>query len=360
MVSVTVERLETPRGELVLRRDGPHHEIVSNGMFLMDTRDGRSERALVRAAAGPGDRVLIGGLGVGFSLAEALAVGAAAVTVVEIEPAVLRWNAEHLGTAALADPRVTVVLADLAGFLTRPGAYDAVCLDVDNGPEWTVTAANADLYGEAGLDAVDRVLAPGGRLAVWSAGAAPAFEARLRCRYAHVDRTAVPVPAASRTWCGSPTADRPGNTDRGVSPAPGRVVPAGEPPGRTRGVRHMTAVNSIGWFEVGTDDPAAAEKFYGDLFGWTAAAGPEPAYRILSTGDQELRGGLVDTGGRMPGYAVFTVLVEDVEATCRRAEAAGGTVQRGPEVNPAGVRFAHLLDPAGNHVGVFTPPAGRP
>ena len=181
MVSVTVERLQTPRGELVLRRDGEHHEIVSNGMFLMDTRNGESERALVRAAVrGPGARVLIGGLGVGFSLTEALALDAAAVTVAEIEPAVVRWNREHLGTAALDDPRVTVLVDDLAAVLRAPGQYDAICLDVDNGPEWTVTVDNAALYGDPGLSVVDDRLAPGGTLAVWSAQRAPAFEARLR------------------------------------------------------------------------------------------------------------------------------------------------------------------------------------
>lgn len=196
MVSVTVERLETPRGELVLRRDGAHHEIVSNGTFLMDTRDGRSERELVRAAVpGPGATVLIGGLGVGFSLVEAVAREAAAVTVVEIEPAVVRWNREHLGTTALDDPRVSVVVADLAEFLAAADdRFDAVCLDVDNGPEWTVTAANAALYGDAGLAAVDRRLAPGGTLAVWSAAASAGFEARLRDRYADVARIEVPVP----------------------------------------------------------------------------------------------------------------------------------------------------------------------
>jgi uncharacterized protein len=125
----------------------------------------------------------------------------------------------------------------------------------------------------------------------------------------------------------------------------------------------MTAVNTIGWFEVGTDDPAAAERFYGDVFGWTVArdatASPDPAYRIVRTGGPDaLRGALFDTAGRRPAYAVFTVLVEDVEATCRAAEAAGGSVLRAPEVNPVGVRFAHLLDPAGNQVGVFTPPPG--
>jgi spermidine synthase len=196
VVSVTVERLETPRGELVLRRDGEHHEIVSNGMFLMDTRNGESERELVRAAVrGPGARVLLGGLGVGFSLAEALALGAAAVTVVEIEPAVVRWNREHLGTAALADPRVTVVVDDLAAFLARDdSAYDAICLDVDNGPEWTVTVDNAALYGDRGLSAVDRRLAPGGTLAVWSAHRSADFEARLHERYVTVETREIPVP----------------------------------------------------------------------------------------------------------------------------------------------------------------------
>ena len=196
MVSVTVERLDTPRGELALRRDGEHHEIVSNGTFLMDTRDGRSERELVRAAVHePGARVLVGGLGVGFSLAEALALDPAAVTVVEIEPAVVRWNREHFGRAALLDdPRVAVVVGDLADFLARDELrYDAICIDVDNGPEWTVTVDNAALYGDPGLSAVDRRLAPGGTLAVWSAARAPGFEARLRSRYGGVDVVEIAV-----------------------------------------------------------------------------------------------------------------------------------------------------------------------
>jgi spermidine synthase len=201
VASVTVERLATPRGELVLRRDGEHCEIVSNGIFLMDTRDGRSERELVRGAlagAPAGARVLIGGLGVGFSLAEAVRTpGVGQVTVVEIEPAVVRWHRTHLArwsAGALDDPRVEVVTADLGGWL-RSGAdrYDAVCLDVDNGPEWTVTVDNGGLYGQSGLAAVDRRLAAGGTLAVWSAGAAPAFEELLHRRYATVDTRLVPV-----------------------------------------------------------------------------------------------------------------------------------------------------------------------
>ena len=142
--------------------------------------------------------MLIGGLGVGFSLAEALRTPAVAqVTVVEIEPAVVSWHRGPLGPysgGGLDDPRVEVVVADLADFLsTGDGAYDAVCLDVDNGPEWTVTPGNAALYTDPGLDAVDRRLVPGGTLAVWSANDAPGFEARLRARYPTVDMRRIPV-----------------------------------------------------------------------------------------------------------------------------------------------------------------------
>ncbi|WP_326807838.1 MULTISPECIES: VOC family protein [unclassified Streptomyces] len=127
----------------------------------------------------------------------------------------------------------------------------------------------------------------------------------------------------------------------------------------------MPGINGIAWFEIGTDDPEGAERFYGDMFGWTVAhddtKSTDQAYQIFTTGDPEgLRGGLFATKGKMPNYAVFTVLVEDVEAACRRAEAAGGAVQRAPEVNPVGVKFAHLLDPAGNHFAVFTPPSVQP
>lgn len=108
---VVVERAAGAGGELVLRRDGAHYEIISNGVFLMDTRNGESERLLVRAAAEGLDgpvRILIGGLGVGFSLAEALTLpGVEHVTVVEREPAVIGWHATALrpwSAGALDDP----------------------------------------------------------------------------------------------------------------------------------------------------------------------------------------------------------------------------------------------------------------
>ncbi len=196
------EREAGEHGELVLRGDGRHFEIISNGVFLMDTRAGESERLLVREPlrrlARPSS-ILIGGLGVGFSLAEALrSPYTHSVTVIEREPAVIRWQGAHLSRhsgGALDDPRVHLRCADLLDWLraTRE-TYDALCLDIDNGPDWTVTDGNADLYDTAGLDLLTARLRPGGVLAVWSAGAAPAFEARLRERFTDVTVHSVEVP----------------------------------------------------------------------------------------------------------------------------------------------------------------------
>jgi uncharacterized protein len=119
----------------------------------------------------------------------------------------------------------------------------------------------------------------------------------------------------------------------------------------------MPGFNAIAWFEVGTDDPAAAERFYGDVLGWTVAHDGNPGYEVFTAGDADgVHGGLFNTEGKLPSYAVFSVIVEDVAATCRRAEEAGGKVQRAPQVNPDGLTFAHLLDPAGNHFEIFAPP----
>ncbi|HEX5250289.1 MAG TPA: hypothetical protein VFW14_11530 [Gaiellales bacterium] len=197
---VVIDRREGVNGELVLRRAGADHEVIANGTFLMDTRDGRSERALVReAVAGLRDaRVLIGGLGVGFSLDEALRTpGAAEIVVVELEPAVIHWARTRLrahGGAGLDDRRVRLVVADLGDALeTLDGAFDAICLDVDNGPGWLVHERNRGLYADAGLRRIRGLLRPGGRLTVWAAAADADFEARLRERFAAVRSVAIPV-----------------------------------------------------------------------------------------------------------------------------------------------------------------------
>ncbi|MET8828265.1 spermidine synthase [Streptomyces sp. NPDC004610] len=187
---VVLDRREGPYGEVALRRHGELLQIIANGCFLMDTSDGRSERLLVDAALGAlGDRprptVLIGGLGVGFSLAHAAADPRwGRITVVEREPAIIDWHLtgplSEFSREALADPRTEVVAADLIDYVNETCAtYDALCLDIDNGPGWTVTEGNDGLYSEAGIASCARVLTPSGVLAVWSAKPSPEFEGTL-------------------------------------------------------------------------------------------------------------------------------------------------------------------------------------
>jgi spermidine synthase len=201
--TLVIDRAITERGEIVLRRRGDDFEIISNGVFLMDTRNGESERLLVTAALDAcrsPDHVLIGGLGVGFSLAEAVrSASPKIITVVEIEPTVIAWHRDHLGGAGLTDPRVRVVRADLMAHLAdgvneQADEYDVICLDVDNGPEWTVTDDNRALYGDHGLSLLRSRLRPGGVLAVWSAAESAAFAARLVAAFGRVTTIRVPVP----------------------------------------------------------------------------------------------------------------------------------------------------------------------
>ncbi|MFJ2785498.1 spermidine synthase [Streptomyces sp. NPDC093249] len=189
----TLDRREGPYGEVVLRRREEHFEIIANGTFLMDTSDGRSERLLVDAArdalpepARPGASVLVGGLGVGFSLAHAAADPHwGRITVVEREEAIIDWHRQgplaSISGAALADPRTVILHTDLVEYLhTSPDTYDVLCLDIDNGPDWTVTEDNESLYGVDGLTACAARLKPGGVLAVWSARPSADFEESLR------------------------------------------------------------------------------------------------------------------------------------------------------------------------------------
>ena len=178
-------------GDLRLMQRGAEFSIMLGRIELMNSRLSGSEQALAKLScprikdrARP--QILIGGLGMGFTLRAALAeLGPQAkVVVAELVPAVVAWArgpmAEVFGTC-LADPRVTVCEEDV-GSLIRSGAasYDAILLDVDNGPEGLTRKANDGLYDMAGLSAARKALRPGGVLAVWSSGPDREFSQRLR------------------------------------------------------------------------------------------------------------------------------------------------------------------------------------
>lgn len=190
---IDISEIPNGGGELRLYRRGDEHSIVIAGEGeLMSSRLFGSEQALAElGCAGLANResarVLVGGLGMGYTLAATLReLGERAeVVVAELVPAVVRWNREYLGGYAgdpLRDQRVTVHEGDIARILKREhNAFDAILLDVDNGPEGMTRRDNDWLYSDAGLAATYQCLRPGGVLAVWSAGPDRTFSERLRC-----------------------------------------------------------------------------------------------------------------------------------------------------------------------------------
>ena len=189
-------------GTLRLFRRGADWTILLDdpiiGGDLMNSRQFGSEEALAELTCTglrPGARVLIGGLGMGFTLRKALALlpSEAEVVVAELVPAVIGWARgafAGLHGDSLDDPRVTVRAADVADAVGQ-GPWDAVLLDVDNGPDGLVRASNDRLYHDAGLAAMRRALAPGGVLAIWSAAPDARFTARLKRAGFAVEQVAV-------------------------------------------------------------------------------------------------------------------------------------------------------------------------
>ena len=187
MEYVEVARAESERGEVVLReRRDPELgenapaalELRVNGVFVMDTLETATEQELARVAlahAGEPRAVLVGGLGLGFTMHEVLGdTRVEQVDVVEIEPALVRWMRDGTvphGPSYLADARVRVLEADIRTAVAEatPAAYDLVLLDVDNGPDFLVHADNARVYEDDFLHRVAAVLRPGGVVAIWSA-----------------------------------------------------------------------------------------------------------------------------------------------------------------------------------------------
>lgn len=191
-------------GTLRLFRRGADFMIVLARNELMNSRMSGSEAALAtmtceRLRGREAPRILVGGYGMGFTLRAALtALGAdARLTVVELVPEILSWALGPmiaLTAGCLDDPRVHVVEGDVAAAIAAArSGFDAILLDVDNGPDGLTSAANERLYSARGLGVAMAALRPGGVLAVWSAAPDPAFTRRLRDTGAAVEE--VPVRA---------------------------------------------------------------------------------------------------------------------------------------------------------------------
>ncbi|HUU80151.1 MAG TPA: hypothetical protein VMW90_01780 [Acidobacteriota bacterium] len=201
-----IDRAEVPghEGEVILLKRGTEFSIRTAGTVLMNSRLHGSEDALAeltcsRIKRKSGMRILIGGLGMGYTLAAALEQSEpdTLITVSELIPAVVRWNREHLRHLAgmpLDDPRVSVEEEDVAETISkRKSAWDAILLDVDNGPDGLTRKANDRLYSRSGLKTFFCALCPGGILAVWSSGADEAFTRRLKQCGFQTETIAVPA-----------------------------------------------------------------------------------------------------------------------------------------------------------------------
>jgi spermidine synthase len=188
----TLAQADTPDGSAMrlTHRDG-EYVIWVDGRALMSSRTHGSEESLAAAGCGhlrdaTAPRVLVGGLGMGFTLRAALDTlpPRARVVVSELVPSVVEWNRGPLGALGghpLDDPRVRVAVGDVGYTLrAQPGRFDAILLDVDNGPAAFTSRLNASLYGAAGVAAAYAALAPGGVVAVWSAWDDDGFTRRLR------------------------------------------------------------------------------------------------------------------------------------------------------------------------------------
>ncbi|MFM9864365.1 MAG: spermidine synthase [Micropepsaceae bacterium] len=189
-------------GELRLFRRGRDHMIVLGRTELMSSRMSGSEEALAamtceRLAKRPAPHLLIGGYGMGFTLRAALArlTPDARVTVAELVPEIIDWARgpmAALTAGCLDDPRVQLIAGDVAAAIGAARRhYDAILLDVDNGPDGLTRAGNDQLYSMTGLAAAKAALRPGGVLAIWSAAPDAAFSRRLKTSGFRVEEAVV-------------------------------------------------------------------------------------------------------------------------------------------------------------------------
>jgi spermidine synthase len=210
----TMARHDGPRGEVVLRRRlSPGlsvEELIINGAFAMDSSDSSTESLLGELAlpSGRAGRVLVGGLGLGYTVAAILAKDVDLVDVVEIEQRLIDWAYQGVTTtlaAVASDPRVRMYAADvrlvLDGLGDGPiGPWDAIVLDVDNGPEFLIHAENRALYTEAGLRAAYAQLAVAGTLAIWCQGPAPSLREVLERIAPSVHEHSIEVARGERSF----------------------------------------------------------------------------------------------------------------------------------------------------------------
>jgi spermidine synthase len=187
---ITLDEVRNPDGTvLTLARRGTEWGVYVDGAVLMSSRAHGSEEDLARLAfakVGDAKTVLIGGLGLGFSLRATLDLlgPQGKVVVAEQSPSVVDWNRVYVGELAgrpLADPRVTVRVGDVRQHIEEARAvYDLILLDVDNGPSALIHDANARIYDATGVVACHRALKEGGALAVWATGPDEGYLRRLR------------------------------------------------------------------------------------------------------------------------------------------------------------------------------------
>lgn len=193
---------KSPDGQaLLLQQHDGEHFLKIGGVTLMSTTACASEQTMAELACGGrtrDQRVLIGGLGFGFTLRRVLELVSpdSVVEVAELLPQMIAWNREHLHEVNgkfLDDPRVAVLEQDVFGLLQSGAGYDAILLDVDNSPDPLVQRGNGRLYRRRGLEMARAALKSGGRVVYWSAHADPAFVKLLRKVFARVE--AVPAKA---------------------------------------------------------------------------------------------------------------------------------------------------------------------
>ncbi len=197
-ITTTLATSSTPDGEsLLLQEHDGHHFLKVGGVPLMSTNASSSEQQMAELACAnmpAKPRILIGGLGFGFTLRRVLELcpPEATVDVAELLPVIIDWNREFLKKVnglLVDDPRVRIHIRDVAELIKRVGKdrYDAILLDVDNSPDPLVQKGNAGLYDKAGIALAKAALQPGGRVVYWSANQDKAFARSLGKIYRSVE-----------------------------------------------------------------------------------------------------------------------------------------------------------------------------